>query len=44
MTPQEKYDMLRRAVEMFLERPGCNSSQKALALKKLIWALEQTKK
>lgn len=44
MTPQEKYDMLRRAVENFLARPGCNNSQKALALRKLQWALEETKK
>lgn len=42
MTPQEKCDMLRRAIENYLNRPGCNSSQRALALKKLQWVLEQT--
>ena len=44
MTPQEKYDMLRRAIENFIARPGCNGPQKRLALEKLKWALEESKK
>lgn len=38
-----KLDVLRAAVERYLERPGCNINSKRTAMQRLRWALEESK-
>lgn len=41
-TLRDAHSMLVRAVEGYLDNPGCNNPAKATAMAKLRWAMEQS--
>lgn len=42
--PNPKLEELQRAVERYLDAPGCNNNSRVTALAKLRWALEESMK